>query len=143
MQPCGPTVKQHNVYKLLQDYATNGCPVDCCSDCLHNQIMEVLCYGDYLSARQGEALKCLEEEALEKEREGFVHIYKWKDIKNKTKFKLSPVAMIPHKSRKYGAILDLSQCKQKITHKPLSMNKPSHKPQTMQWISWERRCNTS
>ena len=83
MQPRGPTVQQHSTYKLLQDYATNGCPVNCGPDWSHNQIMEVLRYGTHLSAQHGEALKCLEVEAMEKEREGFVHIFKWKDLKEK------------------------------------------------------------
>ena len=112
MQPCGPTVQQNRAYELLQDYANNGCPVNCGPNWFHDQIMEVLRYGAHPSAQHGEALKCLEAEAMEKEREGFVHISKWKDLKEKIppKFKLSPIAMILHKSRKSCAILDLSFC---------------------------------
>ena len=42
--------------------------------------------------------------------EGHAKIVKWKDIKINTpkNLKISPVAMIPHKSRKYRTIIDLS-----------------------------------
>ena len=95
---------------MLKNYAKHGCPVDCGPDWSKDQILEVLKYGAHPTARQGEALKCLRMEAQDKEREGFVHIHKWGDIKDSLppNFKLSPVAMIPHKSRKFRAILDLS-----------------------------------
>ena len=49
-------------------------------------------------------------EAREKEKQGFAKIFKWEELKKNipTKLKLSPLAMIPHKSRKYCTILDLS-----------------------------------
>ena len=49
-------------------------------------------------------------EAREKETQEFANIKKWEDLKQDLPraLKLSPLAMIPHKSRKYRAILDLS-----------------------------------
>ena len=49
-------------------------------------------------------------EAREKEAQEFVKIYRWDDLKKNLPraLKLSPLAMIPHKSRKYKTILDLS-----------------------------------
>lgn len=49
-------------------------------------------------------------EVRENESQGFAKIYIWEDLKKKLPeaLKLSPLAMIPHKSRKYRAILDLS-----------------------------------
>ena len=100
IQPCGPTAQKHKAFKLLEEYAYKGCPVNCRPNWSMDHIIEVLKYGAHLSARQGEALNCLKAESLEKENKGFVHIYKWNDIKHKipAKFKLSPIAMIPHKS---------------------------------------------
>ena len=68
-----------------------------------DQILDILKYGAHPSAQQGEALECLKAEALEKVKEGFVHIYKWKDITLKipAKFKLSPIPMILHTRRKF------------------------------------------
>ena len=49
-------------------------------------------------------------EAREKEQQGFAKIFKWEDLKENLppEIKLSPLAMIPHKSRKYCTILNLS-----------------------------------
>ncbi len=51
-------------------------------------------------------------EAREKEVQGFAKIYKWEDLKQKLyehpQIKLLPLTMIPHKSQKYWAVLDIS-----------------------------------
>ena len=74
------------------------------------QLEEALKYGAHPSAQKGEALNCLIQEARDKEKEGFVKIITWGSIKNNIpkKLNLSPIAMIPHKSRKFRAILSLS-----------------------------------
>ena len=109
MQPSGPALA-HPAAPMLTDYAKYGCPVDCGPNWTKQQIDEALDYGAHPTAREPEALKCLIKEAEEKEKEGFVHILRWGDIKDNLHplFKLSPVAMIPHKSRLFRAILDLS-----------------------------------
>ena len=59
-----------------------------------------------------DAIAQMQIEAREKAAQSFATIHRWDDPKNKLKdhpqLKLSPLAMIPHKSRKYRAILDLS-----------------------------------
>ena len=52
----------------------------------------------------------IQKEARKKEAQGFAKIYKWDKLKKElpSPLKLLPLAMIPHKSRKYRAILDLS-----------------------------------
>ena len=50
MQPCDPTIQQHDAYNLLQDYAQKGCPVDCGLDWAQEQILGVLHYGAHPSA---------------------------------------------------------------------------------------------
>ena len=49
-------------------------------------------------------------EAQEKEQQGFAKLSKWEDLRKNLppEHKLSPRAMIPHKSRNYWEILDLS-----------------------------------
>ena len=65
--------------------------------------------GPYGSALVPDAINQIQGEAREKAAQGFAKIYKWEDLKRDlpAKLKLSPLAMIPHKSRKYRAILDL------------------------------------
>ena len=100
----------HRAAPLLDEYATKGCPVDCGPNWSHEQIQAALEYGAHPSAKDPLALKCLIAEAQTKVKNGFATIIKWKDVKNNIppNFKLSPVAMIPHKSRAFRGILDLS-----------------------------------
>ena len=109
MNPTGPALN-HPAAPMLEDYAKYGCPVDCGPDWTREQIEAALDYGAHPTAKVPQALECLIKEAEEKEKEGFVHILRWGDIKHNLhpRFKLSPVAMIPHKSRLFRAILDLS-----------------------------------
>jgi len=109
MNPSGPAL-DHPAAPLLADYVKYGCPVDCGPNWTREQIEEALDYGAHPTAKIPEALECLIKEAEEKEKEGFVHILRWGDIKDTVHplFKLSPMAMIPHKSRLFRAILDLS-----------------------------------
>lgn len=58
-----------------------------------------------------EAAQKLRAESLEKVLDqGFVRLVKWNDIKDKppAQLKISPIAAIPHKSRQFCMILDLS-----------------------------------
>ena len=54
----------------------------------------------------------MQKEAREKEEQGFAKIFTWewlkKNLHGHPQLKLSPLAMLSHKSRKYRAILDLS-----------------------------------
>ena len=66
--------------------------------------------GPYLSALEDDTIAQIQVEARENETQGFAKIYRWDDLKKNLPrtLKLSPLAMIPHKSRKCRAILDLS-----------------------------------
>ena len=66
--------------------------------------------GPHKSALEADAIEQIQIEAREKQEQGFAKIHLWGDLKKQLpkKLKLSPLAMIPHKSRKYRAILDLS-----------------------------------
>jgi hypothetical protein len=100
----------HDATPLLMDYATNGCPVDCGPDWSLDKIKLLLKKGPHKSSNKKDAVRQLRNETAEKVEMGYARVVSWKDIKNNIpkKLKISPVAMIPHKSKKYRCILDLS-----------------------------------
>ena len=71
-------------------------------------------YGAHPSARDPEATQCCRLEALEKVEQGFCKVMPWSKLRERylegelSNLKISPIAAIPHKSRKYRMILDLS-----------------------------------
>ncbi len=75
-----------------------------------NELEAAIKRGTHVSVLVPNTIKQIQLEAREKVEQGFAKIYKWDELKKNTprKLKLSPLAMIPHKSRKYQAILDLS-----------------------------------
>jgi hypothetical protein len=100
----------HPAAPMLHHYSTHGCPVDCGDNWTTPQIIAAIKRGPHISAHHPIARKCLIDEAIEKQKGGYAKIIKFKDIKNNLppSLKISPVAMIPHKSRLYRCILDLS-----------------------------------
>jgi hypothetical protein len=66
--------------------------------------------GAHPSALDPEASRQLRDETLEKVNQGYARLVYWDDIKNNPppNLKISPIAAIPHKSRKWRMILDLS-----------------------------------
>ena len=66
--------------------------------------------GSHSSALEYDAISKIQAKEREKSAQGFTTIVRWDDIKQNppSNLKFSPLAMIPHKSRKYIAILDLS-----------------------------------
>lgn len=101
---------EHEAVELLEDWSQNGCPVDCGVDWDMEWIEEAIRRGPHISAKAPEAIECIRAENLQKVKDGYAKLVKWKDIrKNRPKkLKISPVAAIPHKSRKFRTILDLS-----------------------------------
>jgi hypothetical protein len=100
----------HEATPLLYDYATKGCPVDCGDDWSQEKITKLLRKGPHRSSLKAEAIRQLRRETKDKCAQGYARIIRWGDIKNEIpkKLKISPVAMIPHKSKQYRCILDLS-----------------------------------
>ena len=100
----------HEAAPLLLNYATAGCPVDCGPNWTSEHILAALKRGAHMSAKLKDAIHALHEETAEKVKHGYSRVVKWKDIKDALPpaLKLSPVAMIPHKSRLFRCILDLS-----------------------------------
>jgi len=109
MRP-NPCIRHHPAYETLFEYATDGCPVDCGESWSQDQLEAAIHRGNHASAQDPQAAKCLREEALEKVEQGSARIVKWTDICDEPhpNLKISPLAAVPHKSRIYRAILDLS-----------------------------------
>ena len=102
--------KDHVATDLLHEYATQGCPADCGPNWTREKILLLLKKGPHQSSKQREAVLQLRKETIDKITNGFARTVKWGDIKDNIppQLKISPVAMIPHKSKKYRCILDLS-----------------------------------
>lgn len=101
---------QHDAAPLLHTYATKGCPVHCGKDWSREHIIQLLRRGPHKSAKSKKAIAFLRNETDAKVKEHYAKVVKWKDIKHNVpaKLKISPVAMVPHKSKMFRCILDLS-----------------------------------
>ena len=75
-----------------------------------DEMEAALTKGPHSSAMEDDAISQIQVEAREKSAQGFETIVRWEDINQNTpsNLNISPLVMIPHKSRKYRAILDLS-----------------------------------
>ena len=109
MKPTGKALK-HEAAKLLNAYVESGCPVDCGDDWSDEHIEAMLRHGPHKSATSNTATKALIAETKEKVQQGYAKVVRYGDIRvnRPKKLKVSPVAMIPHKSRQFRTILDLS-----------------------------------
>jgi len=104
------SIRQHPAFNALYRYATEGCPVECGPSWTKEHLEAAVQRGPHISAKSEEAARCLREEAMEKVAQGEAEVIKWDDIKANPhpKLKISPLAAVPHKSRLFRAILDLS-----------------------------------
>ncbi len=105
-----PSTKNHPAFPLLLAYATTGCPVDCGKSWTRAQLQVAVNRGAHPSARTPDAIACLHAKTMEKVNSGFARLIPWDTLlQNPPKnLKISPLAAVLHKSRKYRAILDLS-----------------------------------
>ena len=110
----GEIAQSHPAGPLLQEMATDGCRVEMRGDWTLEELDDAVQYGPHPTARDPEAAACCQEEALEKVAEGYCKIVPWSELRQRFKsgelpnLKISPIAAIPHKSRSYRMILDLS-----------------------------------
>ena len=109
MNPSSYALK-HAAAPLLKQYATSGCPVDAGPNWTIDQIMAALKRGPHQSAYADGAVAFLRDETKEKVENHYARIVNWKDIKDNLppNLKISPVAMVPHKSKSFRCILDLT-----------------------------------
>jgi hypothetical protein len=120
---------QHDAKNLLSSYAEYGCPVDCGPAWTKTHIELALKRGPHISAKQKKAAIQLQIETQDKIKHGYARTVQWKDIKDNipSQLKISPIAMIPHKTRKFRAILDLSFNLHHQGKKHPSVNEKTHK----------------
>ncbi len=109
MCPRGLALSHPAADHLLQ-YASKGCPVHTGTPWTIDQMRAAIERGPHISALVPDAMAQLDEEVKEKVQKGQARIVKWKDVATDPppQLKISPVAMVPHSSRPYRAILDLS-----------------------------------
>ncbi len=100
----------HPATGLLTEWATLGCPTCTGKPWTREEIWEAVARGPHQSALSPEALAHFAEEAAEKVRTKQARIVLWDDIKDNPpeQLKISPIAAIPHKSKAFRSILDLS-----------------------------------
>ena len=109
MFPSNDTLKHPAAADLLR-YARTGCPVDCGRDWTPTELQAAVDRGAHPSAQTPDAAAACRREALERVADGCCKVIKWNDIKSNPppNLKISPIAAIPHKSRQFRMILDLS-----------------------------------
>ena len=114
---------------MLEHFGTHGCPVEISTDWTLEQLDQAVAYGAHPSAESPEAAAALRTEALEKVAQGFTKLVPWTTMRQqiatgkRRHIKISPIAAIPHKSRLYRMILDLSHKGQRrLGQEKLSVN---------------------
>ena len=119
----------HDAAPLLTSYSEKGCPTDCGPQWTKQHIIAAITRGSHPTAKTPVARRYLINQTMAKVKENFAKIVKWGEIKQNIpkNLKISPIAMIPHKSRDYRSILDLSfQLRIKGKLQP-SVNKTTNK----------------
>jgi hypothetical protein len=101
---------EHPAAPLLQHYATMGCPTMTGKDWTRTQIYEAVRRGPHISALTPEEIAHFKEEAALKEKNGQARLLRWIDIRDNPpkQLKILPISAIPHKSKPFRSILDLS-----------------------------------
>ena len=129
MQPNGYAMS-HEAIPILKGYEEEGCPVDCGPNWSRERVTDAIRRGPHKSAYLPGAVEFLQTETEEKVRNGYARVVRWKDIKDNIPLllKISPVAMVPHKSKLFRVIMDLSfQFKKKDGSKWESVNSATTK----------------
>ena len=100
----------HPAKQILEKYSTTGCPVNCGKNWSKDHIEKSILHGPHKSAQSKEAIQAIHTETDIKVQHGFARLVKYGDIINELppNLKISPVACIPHKSKSFRVILDLS-----------------------------------
>jgi hypothetical protein len=101
---------RHPAAQTLLSYAATGCPAQTCQPWTWTELEAVVARGAHPSAMPPEAIKQLCTETMKTVGKRHARLVNWNDIKGNppTELKIFPIAMIPHKSRGFRAILGLS-----------------------------------
>jgi hypothetical protein len=100
----------HPAAATLLKYATGGCPVESGKPWTKQQMTSAVERGPHISALAPDAIEAHLADAKEKVAHKQFWVVLWDEIKDKPPphLKISPLTMVPHKSRAFRAILDLS-----------------------------------
>lgn len=100
----------HPAASTLTKYTLKGCPTNTGATWTLEQMQSAIDRGPHISALVPDAMAQLDIEVKEKVANGQARIVHWNDIRHAPppQLKISPIAMVEHKSRPYRAILDLS-----------------------------------
>jgi hypothetical protein len=109
MCPAG-IATSHPPGALLAKWATMGCPTRTRRPWTKKEIWEAVERGPHKSTLSPNALAHFVEESAAKITAGQAKLFLWDDIKHNPppQLKISPIAAIPHKSKAFWSILDLS-----------------------------------
>lgn len=109
MCPAGLAL-HHPAAATLLEYATQGCPCKAGRHWTISEMEEAIEKGPHVSAMDPEAMQQYQDEVKTKLEKGKVQLIAWDSIKHDPpkELKISPLAMAPHKSKKFRPILDLS-----------------------------------
>jgi len=103
----------HPAADVLKSYSQQGCPVNTGKKWTMEMWEAMIEKGPHISALEPDAIKQMQEEVATKVKAKQCEVVEWEWLKSQPRetweqLKISPIAMVPHKSRKYRAILDLS-----------------------------------
>jgi hypothetical protein len=100
----------HPAAEILSEWATYGCPTRTGKRWTKEEMTEAVVRGPHCSALSEEAIAHFKAEVEEKVKVGQAKLVAWDSIKDEppAELKISPIAAIPHKSKQFRSILDLS-----------------------------------
>ncbi len=109
MCPAGLAL-HHPAAELLKEWASYGCQTRTGRPWAPAEMQEVVDRGPHRSTMSANAIAHFEVEVAEKVKSGQAKLVAWESIKDNppTELKISPIAAIPHKSKQFRSILDLS-----------------------------------
>jgi hypothetical protein len=109
MRPQGLAL-HHPAAKILEEYAQNGCPTQTGKPWSKMEMWKAVVRGPHKSATLPEVIEHFCLEAIAKVNAAQAILVKWDNIKNNPppQLKILPIAAIPHKSKAFRSILDLS-----------------------------------
>ncbi len=101
----------HPAADLLKEWATYyGCPTNTGKPWTQDQMQAAVDRGPHRSALTDDTIAHFRNEVDDKVKSGQVKLVAWDFIKDNppAELKISPIAAIPHKSKQFRSILDLS-----------------------------------
>ena len=109
MFPAG-CASTHPAAHALQEWAMFGCPTRTGKPWSKEEMWEAVARAPHRSALSPGALEHVTTEAAEKVKTGQARLVAWDSIKDDPpkELKISPIAAIPHKSKAYQSVLDIS-----------------------------------